>query len=189
MIRHRAQGFTLIEISVVTVIIAMMAVLVLPKLAVSKREDEFRKSFQKIESIANNSRDLAVSSGRTYVLTWDAENSTLTSAPTDSEEQGSQTAQPDDSSATQQEQRTAALGKDWSLTEVTSGQDESKNDTLELRFFSDGSAQSRNAKFLADDVEIHLDVTSLGAVKVTRGASDRATVPEWEAGDLEERTQ
>jgi prepilin-type N-terminal cleavage/methylation domain-containing protein len=186
--RRRLAAFTMIEISIVVTIIGVIALVAVPRLMVSKKQDDYRKSLQRLESIANASRDLAISSGRTYVLTFDSTNQTLSTAPEDTEEVGSTTAQPNDNEPTAQESRSANLGKGWQLVDNTNRNDQSSDSQLEIRFFADGTAEARDAKFQADDVEVHLTVDSIGAVKVRRGAAEEVTQQEWEAGDLEQRT-
>jgi prepilin-type N-terminal cleavage/methylation domain-containing protein len=188
VIRRRSQGFTLIEMSVVVLVIAILAMLVIPRLIVSKNEDDYRKSFQNIESLANASRDLAITSGRTYVLSFDSEEQTLTASPEDVESAGSTTAQPNDDEEAAGESRTAKLGKDWSVSETTNQNDQSSESQLSIRFFSDGTAESRDAKFMANDVEVHLTVDTSGNITVRRGQAETTTQTEWEAGELEQRT-
>jgi prepilin-type N-terminal cleavage/methylation domain-containing protein len=67
----RRRGFTLIEVTVVCAILAMIAALALPSVVGMKANRERRETYNQILRLAQMGREIAVQRGRTYVLSFD----------------------------------------------------------------------------------------------------------------------
>ena len=67
----RRRGFTLIEVTVVCAILAMIAALALPSVVGMKANRERRETYNQILRLAQMGREVAVQRGRTYVLSFD----------------------------------------------------------------------------------------------------------------------
>jgi hypothetical protein len=58
---------------------------------------------------------------------------------------------------------------------------------MSIKFYADGSAETKTVEFLNDKAPVTLSVKQNGTIDVKRGALTTTTPSEWEAGNLELR--
>ncbi len=179
------RGFTMIEVMVVTVVLALLASITVPRMVAYESGLRTLRDVQTIQSFCSDTRNLAMRSKSTYTLTYDDTTKTLTATPPDDD--GSQIIGSNRSESTPQEKK---LEQTWSISNVVNPQDEnSSGGNFEVRFFGDGTADPRTATFTEDGVDYSFRITRDGTVTLTRGAGPTNNDPtEWEAGNLEVKT-
>ncbi len=175
-----SRGFTLIEMIAVTVIIAVLASIVVGRLQNSREGIQFQRGIQSIESAANKAKSQAIQTGKTYELTFDDSSQSL---KVETFNQG-ETA---DSSTATTSNTDTSMGSGWSVYEVRKS-DGSTDNSLSIKFFADGTAESKSAEFHSSNAPISLIVKQNGSIEVKRGALSDEVNQEWEAGNIEQRS-
>lgn len=186
------KAFTLVELLTITVIVTVLAAIVVPRLQNFRDGNEFLKGIQRIESAANKAKNEAISTGKTYELTFDSATQSLKVGP--SEDDSSSVLDTNDASntSTSQEdgaqQSDAGIGSGWSVYEVRNAKGDTDSE-LRIKFYADGTAESKSVEFHNGDAPVTLTVTQNGVIDVKRGAlSNTDDKQEWEAGNIEQRT-
>lgn len=186
------KAFTLVELLTITVIVTVLAAIVVPRLQNFRDGNEFLKGIQRIESAANKAKNEAISTGKTYELTFDSATQSLKVRP--SEDDSSSVLDTNDASntSTSQEdgaqQSDAGIGSGWSVYEVRNAKGDTDSE-LRIKFYADGTAESKSVEFHNGDAPVTLTVTQNGVIDVKRGAlSNTDDKQEWEAGNIEQRT-
>lgn len=188
----RRKGFTMIEMLTVTVILIVMAAIVLGRLQNDRDSLTFQKGIQSIESAAHKAQNEAISTGKTFELTFDESTQSLKVAQSDPDSTSpvnSTTGNSANSSNdTNQGESTSSLGNAWAVYQVKSA-DGTTSQELNIKFYADGTAENKTVEFHSGDAPITLRVRQNGTIEVTRGAMPADEKPdEWEAGNLEQRT-
>jgi prepilin-type N-terminal cleavage/methylation domain-containing protein len=195
------KGFTLVEMLSVTVIIAFLASIIVGRLQNDRAGLTFQRGFQGIESAANMAKNQALRTGQTSVLTFDSSTQslkvsagdqtpstgngpTLNAMPTISKT--SPTTTNSANSASTQVAPDTKLGTGWTVSQVQKA-DGTTEAEMSIKFYADGSAETKTVEFLNDKAPVTLSVKQNGTIDVKRGALTTTTPSEWEAGNLELR--
>jgi len=185
----RRKGFTLIEMLTVTVILIVIAAVMVGRLQNDRDGLTFQRGIQAIESAAYKAQNEAISTGRTFELTFDNTAQSLKVAQSDPDSE-STVNQGDGANAPNPDQGASDsnLGNSWSVYQVRNA-DGTTDTELNIKFYADGTAENKTVEFHSGDAPITLTVRQNGTINVKRGempADDK--VDEWEAGNLEQRT-
>jgi hypothetical protein len=81
-----------------------------------------------------------------------------------------------------------SLGAGWTVSEVRNSSSENES-TLAIKFYPDGTAEPKSAQFQLGDLTVVLKVTADGRISVKRGVIEEDNQQEWEAGQLEQRSE
>lgn len=194
------RGFTLIEMMVVTTVLAMLAAVIVPSLLSLQRAQESRRSLSDLLSMARLSAGQARQTGRTFELVIDENNSSVIVRPEVVDEERFPALRPttsngltstgiqeaantpeDDDQATV----TRSLAASIKIQSATVDDESITGETI-VKFYSDGSAQRAIIQLTESDVDRTLVVDRQGGIQLVRGQSDLAQ-DRWPAGDLEQR--
>ncbi len=175
----RRRGFTLIEMLAVTVIIAVMASIVVGRLQNSRDGITFQRGIQGIESAANKARSQAIQTGKTYELTFDDTTESLKVEEFNADQSANEV-----NSLISTDNTT--MGSGWTVFEVRMA-DGTTDSQLSIKFFADGTAESKSVEFHSSGAPISLIVKQNGNIEVKRGALSDEQNQEWEAGNIEQR--
>ncbi len=195
-----ARGFTLIEMMVVTTVLAMLAAVALPSLLSLQRAQESRRSLSDLVAVARLTAGQARQSGRTFELVIDENNSTVIARPEAVDQDrfpaippttsnglastGSQEVA-DTEEADTQATVTKTLSSGIKIQSATVDDESVTGETI-VKFYSDGSAQRAIIQLTEGDVDRTLVIDRQGTIQLVRGQSDLAQ-DRWPAGDLEQR--
>ncbi|GMV88395.1 MAG: hypothetical protein AMXMBFR81_13260 [Chthonomonas sp.] len=173
--RRRQTGFTLIEMMVVTAILALVAMTVFPNLARIQDAGRKREFVRSLTSMAREAREQAILSASTVSLRLDDTSLVIESAGALEEDARTlrTKSMPDGFSA----QRTNVDGLDSSSAE------------WELRFYADGSSD-RGGIELADDTGALYSLVidnDRGQARLVSGELPVLTEETWQAGEIERR--
>lgn len=171
----RRRGFTLIEISTIIVILAMIAAITWPSLASVVKAQRVRSYLQDIERLTVDARAIAVQTGQTVSLASDGEGSFQIRAETE------------ETDAQVYEQIAAVPGISVSTYRV--GADDVGGDEWEIRFYEDGTADSGGVLLAEGNSSWSLVIEpKSGRGRVQRGELPDTALTEWEAGDYVRRS-
>jgi len=172
--RLSSRAFTLIELSVVIIILMVTAALVFPNLTSMREGIEARNFLASLPQIASEARETAITKSATTKLTYDdSQKAILISQEKDGE---------DDKTL-----KTISLPKGMAIQDFQLNGDTSNAGEWELRFFSDG--QSDTGGIEADDNRRawSLIIDKYGIGKLQEGALPSESQSRWAAGDYEHR--
>lgn len=197
---RRARGFTLIEMMVVTTVLAMLAAVVLPSLFSLKQSQESRRSLSDLLAMARLSAGQARQTGRTFELVLDENNSTVIVRPEAVDEVRFPALPPTTSNGltstgaqevanTEEDDERATVTRSLSAgikIQSATVDDEAVTGETVVKFYSDGSSQRAIIQLTESDVDRTLVIDRQGTIQLVRGQAD---LPQdrWPAGDLEQR--
>jgi prepilin-type N-terminal cleavage/methylation domain-containing protein len=180
----KKRGFTLVEMIAVTVIITVLASIVVGRLQNSRDGINFQRGIQSIESAANKAKNEAVTSGRTYELTFDDGSQSLVVAPVETDDASGANNAPAGNNGGGSN---SSLGGGWSVREVRLP-DGTADSELRIKFYADGTSENKTVEFTSGDAPVTMTVKQNGSIDVRRGSITDTDVQEWEAGNIEQRT-
>ncbi|MCC7434961.1 MAG: prepilin-type N-terminal cleavage/methylation domain-containing protein [Methanoregulaceae archaeon] len=173
----RRRGFTLIEISTIVVILAMIAAITYPSLASVVKSQRIRSYLQDVERLTTDARGIAVQTGQTVSLASDGEGSFQIRASSE-----------DDSGEGQVFEQIAPV-QGISATSFRLGADDIGADEWEIRFYEDGTADPGGVLLTEASSTWALVIEpKTGRGRVQRGELPDTTLTEWEAGDYVRRS-
>lgn len=175
----RRRGFTLIEMSTIIVILAMISAIAIPSIGAVVKSQRIRGYFQDVERLTIEAHGIATQTGQTVSLVSDGEGSFQIQR------------QSEDSTA---EDEVTALGQVSTVQgiEILTFRLDSEDvagDEWELRFYGDGTADSGGILFeeAGETWAFSVDPKS-GRGRIERGELPDATLNQWEAGDYVRRS-
>lgn len=181
----KSRGFTLVEMIAVTVVITVIAGLVVGRLQNARDGISFQRGIQSIESAANRAKNEAVTSGRTYELTFDDGSQSLVASPVETDDASGANNTPSGNTGGS---NNSALGNGWSVREVRLP-DGTTDSELRIKFYADGTSENKTVEFMSGDAPVTMTVKQNGSIDVRRGGITDTDIQEWEAGNIEQRTQ
>ncbi len=196
----RARGFTLIEMMVVTTVLAMLAAVIVPSLLSMQQSQESRRSLSDLIAMARLGSGQARQTGRTFELVIDENNSTVIVRPEVVDEERFPALPPTTTSGLsstgiqeaantpeddEQATVTKTLAASIKIQSATVDEESITGETV-VKFYSDGSAQRAIIQLSESDVDRTLVIDRQGGIQLVRGQSDLAQ-DRWAAGDLEQR--
>ncbi len=170
--QSKQNGFTLIEISVVVLIFAMFAALVLPRVIPLNWGDAVRKFTIELPGAIRTIRADAMNRGETLVLAFDSQLGQLIVQSSEGQQIGNSISVPDDIEVSGARiGKNDATGTDW-----------------ELRFYPDGTCDGGGISFSFDGKAQSLQLfAETGAGRWVDGELPEIGTDEWSAGELEQR--
>lgn len=172
----RRRGFTLIEISTIVVILAMIAAITYPSLASVVKSQRIRSYLQDVERLTTDARGIAVQTGQTVSLVSDGEGSFQIRASSEESDEGQVFEQ-------------IAPVQGISATSFRLGSDDIGADEWELRFYEDGTADPGGVLLTeANETWALVIEPKTGRGRIQRGELPDTTLTEWEAGDYVRRS-
>jgi len=172
--RLNSRAFTLIELSVVIIIIMVTAALVAPNIDSMKAGIEARNFLASLPQIATQAREDAISRSATTKLTYDdSQRAIIESQEKDGE---------DDTTL-----HSYSLPKGMEINDFQLNGQSSNAGDWELRFYSDGQSDSGGIE--ADDRRRpwSLSIDKYGIAKLQEGTLPSESQTRWSAGDYEHR--
>ena len=171
--RHCKQnGFTLIEISVVVLIFALFAALVLPRVIPLNRGDAVRKFTIELPGAIRTIRANALNRSETLVLSFDSQQNQIVVQTSEGQQVGNAIIVPADIEVSGARiGKNDATGTDW-----------------ELRFYPDGTCDGGGISFSFDGKAQSLQLfAQTGSGRWVDGELPEQGSDEWSAGELEQR--
>jgi prepilin-type N-terminal cleavage/methylation domain-containing protein len=173
----KRRGFTLIEMGVVVLIIAMFAALVMPAMARWRAGDEYRAFPGKLLRFVGKAKQEAIERKQSRSIAYDTTTGEFKMVWTDpgssAEQEGGRLSVP----AEMEMGRVIYLGNDTSI------------ENWKLTFFQDGSAEDAGFEVRDQDRYLTVIIDSLGHIKMTRDPLPEQTDVRWSAGENEIRAQ
>jgi prepilin-type N-terminal cleavage/methylation domain-containing protein len=175
--RNRKRGFTLIEMSVVIAVLALLATAVVPVLAAFKKGQVDRSFLSQLRSIGGEAKEKAISLANPVDLEFDDSSNTIKihTTNTDGSDKSLETLQLPEGYAAQ---RFQLAGK------------ESDASQWKLGFYPDGSCDGGGIQVTHgnDTVSLFFDALTSKATMTNSSLPDPSTL-QWAAGDYVHRSQ
>jgi type II secretion system protein H len=169
--RSARSGFTLIEASVIIVIVALMAAAIVPKLLAFTRSNEARSFVQKLAAIGGEGRELAISTNKPVDIEYDSSGNQFKLHTLDPE--GG-------------DKYLDVLTVEAGLTPARFliGAKESDPGSWKLNFYPDGSSDGGGVQLTQqnNNLSLYIDATT-GKATVLLDQLPDTTVLTWTAGD------
>lgn len=163
------RGFTLIELSVAIVVLALLSALVAPRLVSMRSGQEARAAKFAVRDFARDARMRAIQEGATVVVRGSGQSSIemVRLGTTEGEE---------------------SVLRSLELPEgVRVGSGDGASAEWEVRFFTDGRAEGRGVEIEHDGATDSVVVAADGSVTLREGALPEPTQETWPAGENERR--
>ena len=168
------KGFTLIELSAVIIVLALLSAVVVPRLSVVRNSVEAKLSFDAIQRLASRGRELAISSGTPVQMAFNEADAQFELRQTSQEE----------SSVVGQ----TALHHDLSADRFRSSQNDMTAADWVVTFYSD--ATSDGGAVEVDEggiVRTFIIGSKNGLSRWQDGAMPASESDRWQAGEIEQR--
>jgi prepilin-type N-terminal cleavage/methylation domain-containing protein len=178
----RRKGFTLVEMMVVTTVLAMLAAFVVPNIVTMTRARDARLSLVQLRDLAREARETAVRDGTSLSLRFDDTRATMQIVrPGDP-------ASTDDNLANDQVLRSVQLANGVTVrTLQLAGQERSASE-WDVRFYSDGRADKGGFELLTAGSADNVRILETGEVILASGAlPQQEEQTTWPAGEHELR--
>ncbi len=187
----RRRAFTLVEITIVCAILAMMAALVMPNLVAMKANRERKETYNAILRLAQKGRESAIQEGKTYALVLTDSGNTV--ALQRDQDQQTTTADPrqipkDDTTAEREEVARVSLPNGVTLGEMSLDGKQSSASDFTLHFYADGKSEGGGFELVDQGSKRTLMVTNRGLASLQDGDLPQTGDTSWEAGQYEQRT-
>lgn len=170
----RSRGFTLIELSVVILILALLSASVVPRLIALRQGDEVRKFRSDLATSVVDARSRAMQSNQTISLSFE-----------ESERRFQLTNASDDDADRALESITLPSGLEIQALRLRSTETPAGDWTL--NFYADGSCDGGGIEVSLDGRIVSLSVSQTGAPRWLEDELPEAEQDRWQAGELEVR--
>ncbi len=183
----RRRAFTLVEMTVVCAILAMLAVLVTPNLIGMKTRRDRDETINSVLRLVQRGRESAIQGRRTYQLIVNG-GTTLTLQRNKAAQEGddprqAQVGQPAETEDVAQ----VELSGEVTLGDLRLGDKDTNASDFTMHFYPDGSSEGGGLELAYDGSKKNLAVTNRGLATLADGALSTATETEWEAGQYVQR--
>lgn len=169
------KGFTLVEISAVVLVLALLAAVVVPRLSVVRNSVEAKLSLDAIQRLASRARELAISSGTPVQMAFNE---------ADSQFELRQTIDDTESSVVSQ----APLHSDFTMSQLRSGQNDLSAADWVVTFYADATSDGGAVELDEGGIVRTLIIGSKnGLSRWQDGAMPANETDRWQAGEIEQR--
>lgn len=170
----KSKGFTLIELTAVVIVLAMLAAVVVPRLAVVRNSVEAKLSLDAIQRLASRGRELAISSGTPVQMAFNEADSQFELRQSTGEE----------STIVSQ----ATLHPDFTPNTFRSGQNELPASDWSVTFYADATSDGGAVELDEGGiVRTFLIGSKNGLSRWQAGAMPANETDRWQAGEIEQR--
>lgn len=192
---YRVRGFTLVEASIVLLVLCMMAAIATPSAVAFKRSQQERAFFHALYRLPGQAREAAISNGGTVTLTYnDAQNqfelqlqpanSTVGGNTTGSNSQSTTYTQSQNQMQTDTPFRTLAVVDPIKVTRQVLGTQDVGSGDWKINFYPDGTCDGGGLELDSNGQTLSMAIKA-STCEIT--TSDQAladpTQQKWQAGD------
>ncbi|MBX3117535.1 MAG: type II secretion system protein [Fimbriimonadaceae bacterium] len=171
---NKRSGFTLIELGVVVLVLAMFSALAVPRLVAFQRAEDYQNFINRTKAIFGEARETAIERKAVFVLRVSGDQIELTEDGAD-EGQG-------------QAIRTVPLPDGVQVDQVTLNGSTTNTETWLMAFYPDGTATRGGVQFDSDGRLFSMQVDDVtGRAAFIDGELPEQTQTKWEAGEREQR--
>jgi general secretion pathway protein H len=168
----RLRAFTLIEISVVILVIALLAAIVMPNLVRMKESRERREFYSRMNRFVSTARESAITENVTLAITLGSSGRSLVLVEEDVDGE---------------RERRSLEFPDGVETSVSDASGLGATGDWRLRFYPDGGADGGGLEFSDGGRIRSLQVSPDGSVRMADGPAEVRQQEKWQAGDYEKR--
>lgn len=171
MTRAAKRAFTLIELMVVIVVLAILAAVITPSLVSMKATSDHRDTVSAVRRLSTEARNLAIARGETVIMVYDDSAKALSLQSTDSEGETNDI-------------KSVPVTPDLEPTAFRNNEVEANSSDFEVKFGPDGHSTGGALQFES----YSLIIDNLGNARFVHGELPATGDDKWEAGSLEQRT-
>ncbi|MFY9233858.1 MAG: hypothetical protein WAO58_05280 [Fimbriimonadaceae bacterium] len=168
------RGFTLVELTMIVGVLAIMAIIVVPRIQAMEDGAEYRHFRLGVRRIANEAKTLAVSRGEPVSVAYDETEGAL-SLIVESQDQSIVNLQ------------SLPLGTGVEAVEFVAENAQSTPSEWRLRFYPDGRSDGGGILFQSANQTFFLAADTSGRVRFDDGILPDLSSERWSAGDYEQR--
>ncbi|MES2463909.1 MAG: type II secretion system protein [Armatimonadota bacterium] len=180
--KKRRSAFTLIEMTVVITILAVMAASIMPNLVALKQSRELRELEWALQRLPAQARDEARQRNARVILRMDGDDLVLSEVRT--AEGGTE------GDAELEEIKRVPLGKNLRIDAVRKGMETISSSDWEWTAYPDGSSDNANLSVVEGDTNKSLVLPASGEAHWnTDDETEPAEDEPWQAGEVEQRGQ
>jgi prepilin-type N-terminal cleavage/methylation domain-containing protein len=169
------RAFTLVELTVVVVVLAMFAAMVVPRMTAMRESQRQRAFLEGMRRIAVEAREAAVAERTPTALTFDENAGRF------------EVVRVGESDERERALRSLTLVRDAQVTELRVESRTLTGAEWQLRFFPDGRSEGGGLEIELGNRPIAIHVAPSGVVRWIEGRLPPADQERWPAGDLEHR--
>ncbi len=170
MTRANKGGFTLIEMTAVCLVLAVLAATITPSLISMKRTSDRRDLVSALRRLPQEARNFAIAKQDDVVITYDEGSNAFKVEGTDSD-------------GNTEDLKSLAVSDDLAPTAFQSGGQTANSSEFNLTFSPDGHCNGGGIEFGSTSILVDTD----GAARFIDGALPNPEDEKWEAGSLEQR--
>lgn len=174
--RVARRGFTLIELSVVIIVIAMFAAIVTPRLLAVRETTQSATFRMNVVRFFLDARERAIQQRTTLEVAWDGNAFSLTDPAAETDETEAEPS------------RRFALGQNATLAGTRIRGEDVSEDEWVAKFHADGTATDAAIQLDAGGADLTLVIDGeSGKTRLERGTLDDLPERNWPAGEIEKR--
>ena len=173
--RARTSGFTLVELGVIVLVIALLSALVVPRMSVAKRSINAKLSLDAVQRLASRARETSISSGRPVSMSFNE---------TDRQFELKQQSDTGDENVV----GSAALPDDFTANRFAAGESDMSSTDWKVTFYPDATSDGGTIELDEGGILRTLVIGSKsGLAKWQDGATPDNQDNRWQAGEIERR--
>ena len=173
----KKRGFTLVEMGVVVLIVALFAAMVMPAMARWRAGEEYRSFPGRLLRFVGRAKQEAIERKQSRSIAYDATTSEFKMTYIDPE------------TAVDQESGRLAVPVEMELGRLVYLGNDSSVDSWKLTFYQDGTSDDGGFEVRNQDQYISITTDALGHIKMMRDALPEQSDVRWTAGENEVRAQ
>jgi prepilin-type N-terminal cleavage/methylation domain-containing protein len=172
----RSRGFTLVEMTVVVAVLAMLAAVVLPRFIALEAGQESRDFASALMRLGTDARLIAIETGQQVEVTFDEDRGLIVLSTLDEE------------TLVPTENKTISVPSSHELSAFVAAGEFMTPAEWMLDFHPDGSGRSGGIEVRDGEYTYHITINGHdGTSKRMEGQLEEAGEVEWQAGELEQR--